>query len=149
MHQSPQFFISLVRMHHISNLSKFRRLKRHATQANVSGLVKIKKPGILVFEGEQTAIKSFLENAKGLRYLDFHHLDTKPFIINSNNKIRLADSKPGLHEVENMNELVKALDAIGEKEWFKQQMGMKRNMIVETFTEGTRTELKTPREKKC
>ena len=69
----------------ISNLSKFRRLKRHATQANVSGLVKVmpprkkilvyhdilmqnfqtKKPGVVVFEGEQIAIKSFLENAKG------------------------------------------------------------------------------------
>lgn len=154
----------------ISNLSKFRRLKRYATQTNVSGLVKVstpkkiwytmkkifwykfqtKKPGVVVFEGEQTAIKSFLENAKGtyvqylqsndviqvkfwwspgLRYLDFHHLDTKPLSINSNNKIRLADSKPGIHEVENMNELVKALDAIGEKEWFRQQMGMKRQVV--------------------
>ena len=28
-----------------------------------------------------------------------------------------------------MNELVKALDAIGEKEWFKQQMGMKRQVV--------------------
>ena len=72
----------------ISNLSKFRRLKQHATQANVSGLVKArvsskkiliyheeledilmqifrkKNPGVLVFEGERTAIKYFLENAK-------------------------------------------------------------------------------------
>ena len=28
-----------------------------------------------------------------------------------------------------MNELVKALDAIGEKEWFRQQMGMKRLVV--------------------
>ncbi|KAF8798947.1 hypothetical protein BYT27DRAFT_6884819 [Phlegmacium glaucopus] len=127
MLQSPQqFFISLVRMHHISNPSKFRRLKRYATQASVSGLVKTGKPGVVVFEGEQTAIKSFLENAKGLRYLDFHHLDTKPLSINSNNNVRLADSKLGLHEVENMNELVEALDTIGEKQWFRQQMGMTR-----------------------
>jgi hypothetical protein len=50
-------------------------------------------------------------------------LDTKLLSIISNNKIGLADSKPGLHEVENMfnmNELAKALDAIGEKEWFRQ-----------------------------
>jgi len=122
-------FISLVRMHHISNPSKFRRLKRHAIQANVSGLAKIGKPGVVVFEGEQIAIKSFLENVKALRYLDFHHLNTKPLLINLNNNIRLADSKPGLREVENMNELVKALDMIGEKQWFRQQMGMAR----ETF----------------
>ena len=77
----------------ISNPSKFLRLKRHATQANVSGLVKVSnsvdicsghgvdiqmqyffqtgKPGVVVFEGEQTAIKSFLENVKGkLRTVD-------------------------------------------------------------------------------
>ena len=113
-----------------------------------------KKPGVVVFEGEQTAIKSFLENARGtyvqyndmiqvkfwwspgLRYLDFHHVDTKPLLISSNNKIRLADSKPGLHEVENMNELVKALDAIGEKGWFRQQMGfmgMKRQVVCHSL----------------
>ena len=46
-----------------------------------------------------------------------HYLDTKPLLINSN-IVRLAD-KPGLHEVENMNKLMKALDAIGEKEWFR------------------------------
>jgi len=80
----------------------------------------------VVFEGEQIAVKAFLASAKGLRYLDFHHLDTKPLSINSNKKIRLADSKPGLHEVENMNEVVKALDAIGEKQWFREQMGMTR-----------------------
>ena len=151
----------------ISNPSKFRKLKRHATQANVSGLVKVSKkwlikhitsrypnayfqtgkPGVVVFEGERIAIKTFLECVKGtcvlsstwyqshslrsagLRYLNFHHLDTKPLLISMSNKTRLADSKPGIHEVDSMNELVKALDTIGEKQWFRQQMGMTRGKL--------------------
>ena len=181
MHQSPQFFISLVRMHRQfyqkstpaaclwqsqtyqtfpnfggSNdmqlkptcqvLSRWTQRKCWYTIKKYSNAEFQKnKPGVVVFEGEQTAIKFFLENAKGmypcvliqikcwwspgLRYLDFRHLDTKPLLINSDNKIRLADSKPGLHEVENMNELLKALDAIGEKDWFRQQMGMKRQVV--------------------
>ena len=64
---------------------------------------------------------------KGIRTLE------STFIIWTNTfeqQIQLAD-KPGLHEVlvENMNEFVKALDAIGEKVYFRQQMGMKRQVM--------------------
>jgi hypothetical protein len=98
----PTLFISLVRMHRalsepqfrwclrltaryfradISNPSKFRRLKRFALQADVSGLVKVStwhvdlvnlypestqigKPGVLVFDGEKECISTFLEHAR-------------------------------------------------------------------------------------
>ncbi|KIM40013.1 hypothetical protein M413DRAFT_190108 [Hebeloma cylindrosporum] len=118
----PTLFISLVRMHHISNPSKFRRLKRFALQANVSGLVKIGKPGVLVFDGERECIRTFLESARGLRYLDFHHVDTKPFPNAGSG--RVADAKNGLREVSDMKELIRALDIVGEKEWFRRKMGM-------------------------
>ncbi|KAJ3516137.1 hypothetical protein NLJ89_g1314 [Agrocybe chaxingu] len=108
----------------ISNPSKFRRLKRFAVQAKVSGLVKTGKPGVAVFEGDKESIKVFLENARGLRYLDFHHVATKP-VVNSVEK-RVADAQIGLHEVEDMNELVNLLDNIGEKEWFRKEIGMSR-----------------------
>ncbi|KAF8968028.1 hypothetical protein BDZ97DRAFT_448407 [Flammula alnicola] len=119
-----QIFISLARMHHIYNPSKFRRLKRFAAQSNVSGFVKAGRPGILVFDGEKDSIKIFLEHARGLRYLDFHHVDTKLFSENA--KLRLADAKCGLQEVEDTSELIRRLDILGEKEWFRKQMGMSK-----------------------
>ena len=48
----------------------------------------------------------------------------------SDTVIRLANSKPGLHEVEYVNELMKALDAVGEKEWFG---NMKRQADCHSF----------------
>ncbi|KAG6909961.1 hypothetical protein DXG01_014230 [Tephrocybe rancida] len=109
-------------MHHISNPAKFRRLKRYAVHANVSGLVKIGKPGVLVFEGNKDSISTFLENARGLRYLQFQHVDTQPMEPEAEG--RLAQSKVGLHEVADMRALVDVLDAIGLKSWFRTQMLM-------------------------
>ncbi|KDR78893.1 hypothetical protein GALMADRAFT_64504 [Galerina marginata CBS 339.88] len=120
----PQLFLALARMHHISNPPKFRRLKRFATQANVSGFVKTGKPGVLVFEGEQASIKRFLGNVRGLRYLDFHHVDTKPMPVSQTR--RLAGAKNGLQELKDMSELVNVTECIGEKGWFRVQMGMSK-----------------------
>jgi len=58
----------------------------------------------------------------GLRYLDFCHLDTKP--LENYRDRRAADGKLGLHEVDDMNEMVTKLDLIGEKEWFRGEMKM-------------------------
>ncbi|TFK40230.1 hypothetical protein BDQ12DRAFT_488607 [Crucibulum laeve] len=120
-----QLFISIARMHHISNPSKFRRLRRHALQSEVSGLVKTGKPGVLVLDGKKAKIKTFLERARELRYLDFHHVDMQPLPMDM--MIRLADGKFGLQEVTNMSELIKALDRISLKEWFRNQMGMAKS----------------------
>ncbi|KAH6909057.1 hypothetical protein BKA70DRAFT_223928 [Coprinopsis sp. MPI-PUGE-AT-0042] len=57
--------IAIVRMHHISNPHKFRRLKRYALQSQVSGLAKKGKPGIVVFDGQPQSIKEFLAHARG------------------------------------------------------------------------------------
>ncbi|KAF9485190.1 hypothetical protein BDN70DRAFT_678981 [Pholiota conissans] len=118
-------FISLARMHHISNPSKFRRLKRFAAQSCVSGFVKTGKPGILVFDGPQSSIKEFLEHARGLRYLDFHHVDTKP-LNGGPTTTRLADGRVGLEEVKDTSELLRKLDGVGEREWFRRQIGMQK-----------------------
>ncbi|KAF8907350.1 hypothetical protein CPB84DRAFT_1844047 [Gymnopilus junonius] len=118
-----QLFISIARMHHISNPSKFRRLRRFAEHSNVSGFVKKGKPGVLLFEGYETSVKEFLEHARGLRYLDFHHVDTKPFL---RCRKRLSEGKNGLQEVNDMNELIIRVDSIGEKEWFRSHMGMSK-----------------------
>ncbi|KAF8802525.1 hypothetical protein BYT27DRAFT_7112265, partial [Phlegmacium glaucopus] len=107
--------------------SKFRSLKRYATQASVSGLQGEQK---FADTHEQNVINLFLEITKGLRYLDFHHLDTKSLSTNLNNNIRLANSKLGLHEGENMNKLVKVLNTIGEKQWFRKQIGMTRGNLL-------------------
>ncbi|KAF9048690.1 hypothetical protein BJ165DRAFT_1461759 [Panaeolus papilionaceus] len=116
-----QLFVSIARMHHISNPSKFRRLKRFAVQAPVSGLVKTGKPGVLVFDGTESSIKKFLQDARGLRYLDFHHVDTKSY---GASKSRIIDGTPGLREVESMADIIDTLDKIGEKSWFRSEMGM-------------------------
>ncbi|KAF9532599.1 hypothetical protein CPB83DRAFT_759293 [Crepidotus variabilis] len=120
-------FVSIARMHHISNPSKFRRLRRFADQDGISGLVKAGKPGILVFDGESQAINTFLEHARGLRYLDFHHVDTKLFSenINFNQNSRLNNGEAGLREVESMNEMICRLEVLGLKDWFRLQLGMK------------------------
>ncbi|KAF8223115.1 hypothetical protein L208DRAFT_1412396 [Tricholoma matsutake] len=112
-------------MHHIVNPTKFRRLKRHAVKFEISGLVKTGRPGVLVFEGEKESISTFLAGARGLHYLDFHHVDTQPFP--SGVHLRLAESKIGLHEVVDMRALVNALDQIGLKSWFRKQMGMAKD----------------------
>ncbi|KJA26355.1 hypothetical protein HYPSUDRAFT_133107 [Hypholoma sublateritium FD-334 SS-4] len=122
---SSSIFISLARMHHISNLSKFRRLKRFAMQSSVSGFTG--KPGILIFHGTKESNKTFLEHAKGLRYLDFRHVDTKSFTRNGD--LRLADGKHGLEEVTNTSDLVVKLDLLGEKEWFRKKMGMQKGAV--------------------
>ncbi|KAG6850698.1 hypothetical protein H0H93_009856 [Arthromyces matolae] len=109
-------------MHHISNPAKFRRLKRHAVNTNISGLVKTGKPGVLVFEGTRDSISTFLENVKGLRYLQFQHVDTKPMELHAQG--RLAESKLGLIEVEDMRSLIEALDALDLKVWFRTAMMM-------------------------
>ncbi|KIK10083.1 hypothetical protein K443DRAFT_81071, partial [Laccaria amethystina LaAM-08-1] len=107
-----------------SNPSKFRKLKRCALHANISGLVKAGKPGVLVFDGEMASIRTFLEGARGLRYLNFHHVDTQPLPLCLKN--RVANAKIGLHEVAGMHCLVSALDALALKDWFREQMGMSK-----------------------
>ncbi|KAF9466560.1 hypothetical protein BDZ94DRAFT_1157838 [Collybia nuda] len=119
-----QLFISIARMHHIINPNKFRRLKRHAVNAQISGLVKIGRPGVLVFDGEKDSILAFLDAVRGLRYMDFCHIDTQPYPFSA--PTRLAESKIGLHEVENMKVLIDRLDALSLKAWFRIQMGMEK-----------------------
>lgn len=75
-----------------------------------------------MFEGDKTSIASFLVAARGLRYLDFHHVDTRPLPFNS--RVRVADSRVGLHEVQDMKTLIQALEAMALKEWFRAEMGM-------------------------
>lgn len=100
------------------------------------------KPGVIVFDGTPLSIKTFLEHTRGqiafritnliqtisggLRYLDFHHVNTRLFPNYSKRLVpRIADAKPGLQEV-NMNELVKKLQDVDEhlKMWFRSEMGM-------------------------
>ncbi|KAH9481676.1 hypothetical protein JR316_0006203 [Psilocybe cubensis] len=112
----------------ISNPLKLRRLKRFAVKAQVDGFVKTGKPGVLVFDGPKESIKAFLELTKGLRYLDFRHVDTKP--IKNERLLPNGDGSSGLQEVADMNELVNRLDRIGEKEWFREQMGMSKGTYL-------------------
>lgn len=56
----------------------------------------------------------------GLRYLEFHHVDT----VLLDATLRIADARPGLREVEDMNTLIKAIDKLSLKPWFRTQMGM-------------------------
>lgn len=97
---------------------------------------------MLVFDGEKESISAFLEAARGtdlralltplgmltrnlgLRYLDFHHVDTQPFPISA--PIRLAESRIGLREVSDMKALIDALDTLSLKSWFRTQMGMEK-----------------------
>ncbi|PFH53120.1 hypothetical protein AMATHDRAFT_138207 [Amanita thiersii Skay4041] len=113
-------FISIARMHHIRNITKLRRLKQFAVTASVSGFVKTGRPGVLVFDGKKDCIKAFLENARSLRYLDFHHVHTIPL----NTELRIAGSQVGLCEVQDMTALIQALDRLDLKHWFRVQMGM-------------------------
>ncbi|KAF8624509.1 hypothetical protein AX15_005825 [Amanita polypyramis BW_CC] len=118
-------FISIARMHHIRSLAKLRRLKQYAVSANVSGLVKAGKPGVLVFEGTKYSIKTFLDNARSLRYLEFHHVDTILLdTILLDTSLHITNAKAGLHEVKDMNTLVLAVDSLGLKAWFRSQIGM-------------------------
>ena len=74
--------------------------------------------------GTSFALKPFQEFwyfCKGLRYLNFHHVDTKLFPAAAG---RVADAEIGLQEVSDMKELIRVLDIVGEKEWFKRKMGM-------------------------
>ncbi|KAJ7116406.1 hypothetical protein C8R44DRAFT_207706 [Mycena epipterygia] len=121
--QSPApLFISIARMHHIRSRTKFRRLQQRAEHSNVSGLAKTGRPGVLVFEGKKDAIADFLEGARSLRYLDFHHVATRP--LPSQSEVRIAGRKQGLREVEDMKSLIQALENIGMKDWFRTEMGM-------------------------
>lgn len=63
----------------------------------------------------------------GLRYLDFHHVDTKP--VSGKGDLRLADGKYGLEELASTSELISKLDVMGEKEWFRKQMGMQKGAV--------------------
>ena len=38
--------------------------------------------------------------------------------------MRIADARPGLHEVEDMNALIQAIDKLSLRPWFRAQMGM-------------------------
>ncbi|KAK7032857.1 hypothetical protein R3P38DRAFT_2919321 [Favolaschia claudopus] len=119
--QSP-FFISIARMHHIRSRAKFRRLQQCADHANVSGLAKTGRPGVLVFEGKKDDISTFLQGVRSLRYLDFHHVATTP--LSSELAGHVGGAKPGLREVEDMNTVIKALEELGMKEWFRSELGM-------------------------
>lgn len=48
----------------IRSETKFRRLKAFAESAKISGLAKKGRPGVLVFDGEKEAIRTFLSNAR-------------------------------------------------------------------------------------
>ncbi|KAL1741916.1 hypothetical protein HDZ31DRAFT_44415, partial [Schizophyllum fasciatum] len=108
----------------IRSMTKFRRLKQHARNSEVRGFAKIGKPGVLVFRGTKYTISTFLENARALRYLDFHHVDTRPLSEVSNGFAGKMDY--GLVEVEDMKALIHCLEKHGLKEWFRSEMGMSR-----------------------
>jgi hypothetical protein len=55
-------------------------------------------------------------------------VDTKIFCESSEN--RLADGRIGLEEVKDTNDLVRRLDIVGEKEWFRRQMGMQKGEYI-------------------
>ncbi|KAL1729978.1 hypothetical protein EV714DRAFT_250836 [Schizophyllum commune] len=114
--------VSIARMHHIRSMTKFRRLKQHARNSEVRGLVKAGKPGVLVFRGTRFTVSTFLENARALRYLDFHHVDTQPLLPPSAGFAEKMDY--GLEEVPDMKELIRRLDEHGLKDWFRREMGM-------------------------
>ncbi|KAJ7220090.1 hypothetical protein GGX14DRAFT_585484 [Mycena pura] len=109
-------------MHHIRSRTKFRRLQQRADHANVSGIAKTGRPGVLVFQGGKHAIGEFLEGVRSLRYLDFHHVAMRP--LPSDPEMHIAGPKPGLKEVEDMKDLVQALEAVGLKDWFRFEIGM-------------------------
>lgn len=73
-----------------------------------------------MFEGKKDRIADFLEGARSLRYLDFHHVATQPLEPD----VHIAGTKPGLREVEDMKTLIQALESIGMKDWFRREMGM-------------------------
>ncbi|KAJ7650684.1 hypothetical protein FB45DRAFT_23683 [Roridomyces roridus] len=104
----------------IRSRTKFRRLQQRADHAMVSGLAKTGRPGVLVFQGKKECITAFLEGARSLRYLDFHHVATRPLEEHQH----FAGPKPGLREVDDMGSVIEALDAIGLKDWFRYEMGM-------------------------
>ncbi|KAM6504313.1 hypothetical protein JOM56_001256 [Amanita muscaria] len=114
--------MSIARMHHIRSRTKLRRLKQYAVNSNISGLVKTGKPGVLVFDGTRESIKTFLENARSLRYLDFHHVDTIPLQTTA----RIAQARLGLQEVADMNNLLLSLEKLSLKDWFRTQMHMEK-----------------------
>ncbi|EIM87212.1 uncharacterized protein STEHIDRAFT_156199 [Stereum hirsutum FP-91666 SS1] len=136
-----QLYICLSRMHHIVNPKKFRRLRREAEANDVFGLTGY--PGVVIVEGSQRGVEGFLRGARGLRYLEFHHLSTEPAFPRVTSRPSLADSsgtdmtstprimadlipgaRSGLHEVASMKEMVESMDTIGRKAWFREAMGM-------------------------
>ncbi|KAJ7183166.1 hypothetical protein C8R46DRAFT_509922 [Mycena filopes] len=137
--RGQEMLISIARMHResspvldpsqftfpdIRSRTKFRRLQQHADHANVAGLAKTGKPGVLVFEGEKTCIAAFLEGARSLRYLDFHHVSTR--VLPPDPEVHIAGtSKAGLREVPDMKTLIQALEAVGLKDWFRTEMRMR------------------------
>ncbi|KAI5825036.1 hypothetical protein K523DRAFT_251912 [Schizophyllum commune Tattone D] len=108
--------VSIARMHHIRSMTKFRRLKQHARNSEIG------KPGVLVFRGTKFTVSTFLENARALRYLDFHHVDTQPLLPTSTGFADKMDY--GLEEVPDMKELIRRLDEHGLKDWFRREIGM-------------------------
>jgi hypothetical protein len=63
----------------ISNLSKFRRLKQHATQANVLGLVKVSpKNKMLIYYEEDILMQIFRKISLALWYLKESKLPSNP-----------------------------------------------------------------------
>ncbi len=52
-------------------------------------------------------------------------MDTKP----ASGHLRLSDGKYGLEELASTSELISKLDVIGEKEWFRKQMGMQKGAV--------------------
>ncbi|KAL1680246.1 hypothetical protein EV122DRAFT_208284 [Schizophyllum commune] len=108
--------VSIARMHHIRSMTKFRRLKQHARNSEAG------KPGVLVFRGTKFTVSTFLENARALRYLDFHNVDTQPLPPPSSGFAEKMDY--GLEEVADMKELIRRLDEHGLKDWFRREMGM-------------------------
>ncbi|KAL1759287.1 hypothetical protein FB107DRAFT_205215 [Schizophyllum commune] len=113
--------VSIARMHHIRSMMKFRRLKQHARNSEIG------KPGVLVFRGTKFTVSTFLENARALRYLDFHHVDTQPLLPPSAGFAEKMDY--GLEEVPDMKELIRRLDEHGLKDWFRREMGMSGQLL--------------------
>ncbi|KAL1694330.1 hypothetical protein GGG16DRAFT_47522 [Schizophyllum commune] len=113
--------VSIARMHHIRSMTKFRRLKQHARNSEIG------KPGVLVFRGTKFTVSTFLENARALRYLDFHHVDTQPLLPPSAGFAEKMDY--GLEEVPDMKELIRRLDEHGLKDWFRREMGMSGQLL--------------------
>ncbi|KAK0728179.1 hypothetical protein B0T26DRAFT_636675 [Lasiosphaeria miniovina] len=113
-------FHALIRTHHITSRKKVAVLRKAADHFSVFAMLRVGgSPGIMYCKGSEDRVRGWVAAVHRLRYKDFRVI-SPPEPVGTLSA--LAEDKPGLVEVADVNDFAAAMDQRALSSWWKAAM---------------------------